>query len=150
MVSNYFKRLAEQQDELFANIKTRLPALVELQEKCGSHWEYEDPIYRFYHYSYKMSWALSTALKIIKMLESLAPKDVTEFNTLFTQIRKEAEVEAEVNSDEWLKSGRAKVELLLHSKFMLDMAVKYGKELDKAPECLPSGWAALLYFYRIR
>jgi hypothetical protein len=33
---------------------------------------------------------------------------------------------------------------------MLEMAVKYGKELERPPNFLPSGWAALLYLYDLR
>ena len=28
--------------------------------------------------------------------------------------------------------------------------VKYGKELEAAPDCLPSGWAAVLYLLNLR
>jgi len=30
------------------------------------------------------------------------------------------------------------------------MCVKYGRELEKPPEILPSGWAAVLYLYGLR
>ncbi len=33
---------------------------------------------------------------------------------------------------------------------ILEMAVKYGRKLEKAPELLPSGWAALLCLYNLR
>jgi hypothetical protein len=33
---------------------------------------------------------------------------------------------------------------------MLNMAIKYGKELDEVGVFLPSGWAALLYLYDLR
>lgn len=29
------------------------------------------------------------------------------------------------------------------------MAVKYAQELDEPPCLMPSGWAALLYFYQV-
>jgi hypothetical protein len=38
----------------------------------------------------------------------------------------------------------------LHARYMLEMAVKYGIELDGTPRFLPSGWAALLYLYDLR
>jgi hypothetical protein len=42
------------------------------------------------------------------------------------------------------------VEAFFHARFMLEMAVKFGRSLDAAPERLPSGWAALLYLYGLR
>jgi hypothetical protein len=46
--------------------------------------------------------------------------------------------------------ARPIVEAFFHAKFMLTMAVKYGKKLKEAPNMLPSGWAALLYLYKMR
>jgi len=37
-----------------------------------------------------------------------------------------------------------------HTKYFLEMSVKYGKELDSPPQPFPSGWAALLELYGIR
>ena len=47
------------ESELLANIKARLPELAGLLQEMGSHWEYEDPIYRFYHHSHMLpsGWA---------------------------------------------------------------------------------------------
>jgi hypothetical protein len=42
------------------------------------------------------------------------------------------------------------VEAFFHARFFLEMAVRYGNELDKAPHMLPSGWAALFYLYELR
>jgi hypothetical protein len=43
------------------------------------------------------------------------------------------------------------VDYLRHdAKMMLALAWKYGRELESAPNLLPSGWAALLYLYRLR
>lgn len=33
---------------------------------------------------------------------------------------------------------------------MLQLAVKYAGKLDSPPPMLPSGWAAVLYLYRLR
>ena len=42
------------------------------------------------------------------------------------------------------------VEAYLHAHYFLEMAVRYGKTLKEPPIQLPSGWAALLYLYRLR
>ena len=50
----------------------------------------------------------------------------------------------------WLEVTRPIVEAFLHARFFLDMAVRYGKELEAPPTLLPNGWAALLYLYQLR
>jgi hypothetical protein len=30
------------------------------------------------------------------------------------------------------------------------MMAKYAKQVDSAPQCLPSGWAAVLYLFELR
>jgi hypothetical protein len=50
----------------------------------------------------------------------------------------------------WEKTCRPFVEAFFHAKFFLEMAIKYGKELEEAPNMLPSGYAALLYLYNLR
>lgn len=37
-----------------------------------------------------------------------------------------------------------------HARFFLEMVCRYGRELDEPPAMLPSGWAAVLYLYRMR
>lgn len=39
---------------LFKNLKTEFPVLEKLLKDCSGPWGYEDPIYRFYHQSYKV------------------------------------------------------------------------------------------------
>lgn len=59
--------------ELFARLKESLPKFEELLEECSGHWGYEDPVYRFYHHSYKVYALQRTTGKIVEALESLAP-----------------------------------------------------------------------------
>jgi hypothetical protein len=42
-----------------------------------------------------------------------------------------------------------RVEAFFHARFFLEMAVRYAS-LDSPPRPLPSGYAALLYLYRLR
>jgi hypothetical protein len=42
------------------------------------------------------------------------------------------------------------LEAFFHARYFLEMAVKYGRELELPPTLLPSGWAALLYLYNLR
>ena len=50
----------------------------------------------------------------------------------------------------WDATTRPLLEAFFHARFMLEMAIKYGLELNAPPESLPSGWAAVLYLYGLR
>jgi hypothetical protein len=39
---------------------------------------------------------------------------------------------------------------LFHARYMPEMAVACGMELERPPAVLPSGWAALLYLFGLR
>jgi len=148
---NYYEELNKKHDQLLVNIKKGLPELEKLLEKISGHWTYEDMIYRYYHQSYKVYHVQCETLEIVLALTHLAPDGCT-LNEQFDEIFKEGtgkEFKHEHNSD-WDKHTRPLLEAFFHAKFFLEMAVKYGKELEKAPECLPSGWAAFLYLFNLR
>jgi len=63
--------------KLLDNIKENLPKLVELMEEMSSHWFYEDPIYRFYHQSFKVYSLQEETKKIVEALKSLTPEGQT-------------------------------------------------------------------------
>ncbi len=42
------------------------------------------------------------------------------------------------------------LEASFHARYFLEMAVRYGKELKRAPRLLPSEWAALLCLFDLR
>jgi hypothetical protein len=50
----------------------------------------------------------------------------------------------------WPQETRPIVEAFFHARYFLEMAVRYGKDLEHPPRMLPSGWAALLYLYNLR
>jgi hypothetical protein len=37
-----------------------------------------------------------------------------------------------------------------HAKYFIQMMMKYAKELESAPQALPSGWAVVLYVFELR
>jgi hypothetical protein len=138
--------------ELLANIRGKLPELTELLKDINSHWVYEDRVYRFYHQSFKVYDLQDETKRIVELLWSLAPQGASQ-NPMFDEICQAGasgkRFEMEHNED-WTRHTRPFVEAFFHAKFFLEMAVKYGQKLEAAPETLPSGWAALLYFYNIR
>ena len=155
-ISDYFKEKHNKHDILLKNIKNNLPELEELLKKITDHWQYEDLIYRFYHHSFKVYWIQGETEGIVKALRKISPheKDSEPFNSNFENIFAEGTCQnKEWTSDHnlvWDVVTRPKLEAFFHAKFMLEMAVKYGKKLEEAPNCLPSGWAALLYLYNLR
>ena len=139
-------------DELLANIKSHLPELTALLQEMNSPWFYEDLIYRFYHQSFKVYTLQAEAKKIADALKSLAPAGATfckEFEEIYSAGASGKQFEMAHNQN-WTAHTRAFVEAFFHAKFFLEMAVKYGKELEAAPTILPSGWAALLCLYKMR
>ena len=135
---------------LLANIKASLPRLETLLDRARSHWEYEDYVYRFYHGSFKVFGVQSITTAIVKELRGLLPG--VELNSHFLAIVEEGTGKTfavEANA-KWNATTRPLLEAFFHARFMLEMIVKYGRELGNPPETLPSGWAAVLYLYGLR
>jgi len=138
------------EQQLLANIKQRLPELEKLLERARSHWEYEDYVYRYYHHSFKVFGVQSLTSKIVAALRDLLP-DIP-LNSDFLAIVAEGTgktFSTEMNAT-WSATTRPLVEAFFHARFMLEMAIKYGQELDTPPQPMPSGWAALLYLFNLR
>jgi len=135
---------------LLKNIKKNMPLLEELLQKSSDHWNYEDKVYRYYHKSFKVYYIQDLTLEIVNLLNKISPHKKS-LNEDFNDILKEGIFQKwnPQHNREWNKR-RPILEAFFHARFFLEMAVKYGKELDKAPEVLPSGWAALLHLYNIR
>lgn len=141
---------ATYEQRLLANIKQQLPDLETLLQRANSHWEYEDYVYRFYHHSFKVFGVQGMTSTIVAALRSLLPD--AKMNEDFLAIVTDGTghtFSTEMNA-RWLPTTRPLVEAFFHARYMLEMAVKYGRELDEPPQMLPSGWAAVLYLYGLR
>ncbi len=136
--------------ELLGNLKAALPELEALLSECSGHWGYEDPIYRFYHQSFKVYSLQETTLKIVASLQSLAPS--TTLDDWFMRIVREGTGKTwrQEDNEKWLEATRPILEAFFHARYLLEMAVKYAKELEQPPQPLPSGWAAVLCLYNLR
>ena len=135
---------------LFANLKAALPQLQALLDKYNGDWEYEDRVYRFYHMSFKVYDLQVATTSITEALQALALD--RELHEWYRKIVSQGTGKKFVldHNNRWLKETRPIVEAFFHARYMLEMAVKYGKELERPPNCLPSGWAAFLYLYDLR
>lgn len=149
-VAALFRERREQSDKLLQTIKQQLPQLEEMLAHVESHGCMEDGFYRFYHQSFKVYHVQQLTKGICKALQALFPD--RPMNRWFTEIvaqgtGKEFEMS---HNQEWLRHTRPIIEAFFHAHYFLKMAVKYGKELETAPDVLPSGWATVLYLFDLR
>ena len=155
--------------ELFKNMKDKLPELEKFLEEMNDHWHYEDGVYRMYHQSFKVYYLQPLVKKAVELLTSLAskehrpkrfalkgePREYGPLNDYFMKIVGDGTAKEFDMSDNkrWLEATRPIVEAFFHTKFMVEMIVKYVKEFkdeEAPPNWLPSGWAAVLYLYNLR
>lgn len=130
------------QRTLIVNLRRKRKSLEKLLEKVSDHWGLEDIVYRLYHQSYKVQFAMDLTRRILEELEGLYKNRWKHRNTLFKKIMEEG---LDIRQD-----PRKWIEALLHAKYFLEMAVKYSREVKKPLQVLPSGYASLLYLYGLR
>ncbi len=148
--SAWLREHREKGNQLLRNIKQGLPKLEELLAQVEGHWGIEDSFYRLYHQSFKVYHLQHSTEEICRALQDLLPE--RPMNRWFSEIVAQGtghEFEMSHNQD-WLHHTRPIVEAFFHAHFFVKMAIKYGKELDCAPDCMPSGWAAVLYLFDLR
>jgi hypothetical protein len=136
--------------DLLRAIRAQLPALKKLLDAYSGHWNYEDPVYRFYHQSWKVYGLQDATRTIVTALQDLMPD--RKLNDWFVEIvtRGTDKEWMQEHNKRWVEVTAPMVEAFFHSRYFLDMAVRYGQELKRAPALMPSGWAALLYLYNLR
>jgi hypothetical protein len=137
------------EQELLAALRRRRPELEALLAACNDHWGYEDPVYRYYHQSFKVYHLQRSTLEIVDQLRSLAPG--RPLDPRFQEIVA-AGTGVQYSPDHnmrWSEVARPLVEAFLHARYFLEMAVRYA-HLEVPPHPLPSGYAALLVLYGLR
>lgn len=139
----------EEVQRLFANLKAALPRLRELLDETERTWR-EDAVYRFYHQSFKVYSLQSVTRSIVTALSALAPDRAP--NATFSEIivRGTGRKFAPEHNERWRGETGPILEAFFHARYFLEMAVRYGETLERAPVILPSGWAALLYLFELR
>lgn len=136
--------------DLLKAIKRNIETFKILESAANKHWMYEDHFYRFYHQSFKVYALQKRTLKMVEALKLASPN--RELNEWFSKIVTEGTGKTFSKDDNknWVEITRPILEAFLHSKFFVEMAVKYGRELHEPPIRMPDGWAALLYLYNLR
>lgn len=134
---------------LLANVRVQHDALKALLDASSDHWDFEDPVYRFYHQSFKVFWLQQQTDTIVRRLSSLLPD--RPLHPWFLQIVRQGTGKEFTTADNngWTLVTRPIVEAFFHARFFLEMAVRYAA-VDAPPRPLPSGYAALLYLYQLR
>ena len=124
-------------------------ALKALLDGSSDHWGFEDPVYRFYHHSFKVFWLQQQTGTIVQRLSDLLPD--RPLHPWFLEIVRQGTGQefAISDNDRWTFVTRPIVEAFFHARFFLEMAVRYAK-LETPPRPLPSGYAALLYLFQLR
>ncbi len=141
------------QDALLAAIKAALPEL-ETLFKDMQH-DYEDGIYRFYHQSFKV-YRLQNATQravalFVKIGGALSFRRDYQCEFFEAIVRDgTGRVFRMRHNRTWLPNTRPIVEAFLHARYFVEMMIACGRDLDQAPEMLPSGWASVLYLYELR
>ena len=136
-------------EALLQSLRRDRSELEKLLAECSDHWGYEDSVYRFYHQSFKVYGLQGRTQSIVQRLQSLAPE--RPLHPWFTQIVEAGtgKVFKTEDNSRWLEVTRPILEAFFHARFFLEMAVRY-ENLQAPPQVLPSGYAALLYLFRLR
>jgi len=134
---------------LLANVHAQHEALKALLDASSDHWGFEDPVYRFYHQSFKVFWLQKQTDTIVRRLSSLLPG--RPLHPWFLQIVRQGTGKEFTTADNnrWTFVTRPIVEAFFHARFFLEVAVRHAT-LAVPPRPLPSGYAALLYLYQLR
>lgn len=142
----------ESHRQLLRNIKGDLPNLETKLKKYSGHWECEDPFYRAYYGSFRVYRIQQSTQDIADALRALSPLQDKKLSELFEEVcrRGTAKQWKPEHNSRWFEETFPMINAFMHSRYFLELAVKYGNELEKAPAIMPSGWAALVCLYRIR
>jgi hypothetical protein len=137
--NNLLQTIAECREELDCLLK-----------KSSDHWGYEDPIYRFYHQSFKVYALQDRTREIVEKLQGLAPH--LSLNRWFVEIVQQGTGKefSPRDNENWCSVTRPIVEAFFHARYFLEMICRYAGQLQTSPDVIPSGWASVLYLYNLR
>src|SRR5262249_53485133 len=105
-----------QEKRILANIAANLEDLERLLEECSGKWGYEDPIYRFYHQSFKVYAVQECTQEIVAKLQALAPE--VPLNKWFMETIRQGTGRQFVYEDNynWTPVTRPMIEAFLHAR----------------------------------
>jgi hypothetical protein len=135
---------------LLRNLRVHEAELRAQVEGASDHWGYEDPVYRFYHQSFKVYWLQERTRSLVALLAELAPQG-RALDPWFLAIVRGGTGRTFVPEDNarWTEATRPILEAFFHARYFVEMALRYAR-VDEPPSLLPSGYAALLCLYGLR
>lgn len=135
---------------LLRNLREQETELRRALDASSDHWGYEDPVYRFYHQSFKVYWLQERTLSLFALLRAVAPPEA-KLDAWFLEIVRAGTGREFVPEDNarWAEATRPILEAFFHARFFVEMAVRYAR-VAEPPRFLPSGYAALLSLYGLR
>jgi hypothetical protein len=134
---------------LIEAIRSRKDELTKTLEAHSGEWSYFDPIYRFYHQSFKIYQLQEATVAICDLLQSLLPGQ--DLNPLFQRVvaTGTGHVFEMAHNDDWLEHTLPITTAFFHARFFLEAAVRCAR-LERVDGLLDSDLAALLYLYNLR
>lgn len=152
----WVKELAFATDPL-SNIKAKLPVLETWLAEISRPYDEEDAVYRFYHQSYKIferfQGPTEEGFQLIKEIGGDGTTvsewylEIYQDGTRYHSVVEVTRATGEDMNEHWLKYARPILEAFWHTKYFIEMMVRYGKKLEFAPTVMSSGWAAILALY---
>ena len=139
----------ERINTLFLRIKARLPELEELASDLEK--AEEDGIYRFYHGSNKVFFLQDPVEAAFTLIKEIGGEDDPP-NFEYARIVEAGTAHqfSETTNENWEAETKPVLEAFWHTKYFINMMVKYAKELETVEMMVQPGMAAVLYLFKLR
>jgi hypothetical protein len=139
----------ERMNALFLRIKARLPELVELARDLEE--AEEDGVYRFYHGSNKVFFLQDPVMEAFTLIkEDGRGRRSAKLWVCANVEAGTAHQFSETTNENWEAETKPILDAFWHTKYFINMMVKYAKELEKVESPLEPGMAAVLYLFELR
>jgi hypothetical protein len=140
----------ERAGALLLRIKARPPELEELSRTLEK--AEEDGVYRFYHGSYKVFYLQRPVKKAFALIKEIGGEaDPPHFGyARIVEAGTAHDFQEERTNANWDMETKPILEAFWHTKYFINMMVKYAKELETVEMPLDYGMAAVLYLFELR
>jgi hypothetical protein len=139
----------ERINTLFLRIKSRLPELEVLARDLEE--SEEDGVYRFYHGSNKVFFLQDPVKEAFTLIKEIGGEsDPPNYECARNRRGRNRHQFSETTSENWEAETKPILDAFRHTKYFINMMVKYAKELERDEMPLEPGMAALLYLFELR
>jgi hypothetical protein len=111
----------------------------------------EDGIYRFYHGSNKVFFLQDPVKAAFTLIKEIGGEDDPP-NSEYARIVEAGTAHqfSETTNENWEAETKPVLEAFWHTKYFINMMVKYAKELETVEMMVQPGMAAVLYLFKLR